>query len=127
MVALLLCGTLFAEARVQEQRGERPGRMNPEEQIQQLRQELNLTKEQEAKLLKSFEQRATDAKELRDKGRLNQEALRTEMQQVKEEQLKEMKAILTPEQYVQFLESRGKALLNGQGGLPKGAGARRSK
>ncbi|MGL4994062.1 MAG: hypothetical protein ACRC6R_08085 [Bacteroidales bacterium] len=116
MAVMLMCGTLFAEARVQD-RPNLPEKMNKEERLKQMKEELNLTKDQEQKLMKVWEERESQAKEMKDKSKANKEEMKSDMSKMKDDHLSKMKEILTPEQYTKYLENQAKK--SGKGGMKK--------
>ncbi|MGL5894132.1 MAG: hypothetical protein ACRCZM_05920 [Bacteroidales bacterium] len=119
MAVMLMCGTLFAEARVEDRTG-RPEKMNKEERMKQLKEELNLTKDQETKLMKVWEERDAQAKDMKEKAQANKEEMRSDMSKMKDENLSKMKDILTPEQYTKYLENEAKKAKNsGKAGMKK--------
>lgn len=101
--------------------------MNPDEmakmQAQRLVEELKLNKDQEAKITaiykKSSANNTTDFQRMRDASDAERTKMREEMQKVRDQQEKEIKAVLTPAQlktYEESLKNR-QSRMGGQGGF----------
>jgi periplasmic protein CpxP/Spy len=70
--------------------------------IDQLATELKLTDDQKAKVKPILEAQRQKMTDLRQDTTLSQEDRRTKMQAIREDTLKQMKEVLTPEQYDQY-------------------------
>jgi Spy/CpxP family protein refolding chaperone len=114
--SLLACTTL---ATAQETNTPAPkgkgGRMTVEQQLDMMKQHLNLTDEQVPKVKAALEDRNKQMAEIRQ---LPQDERREKMVALRDEQSKKMKAILTPDQYTKYeaMLQQGKKGGGGGGG-----------
>jgi periplasmic protein CpxP/Spy len=142
VVLMLVAGTNYAQERGGGQRpsqaaGQRQGspngqgrqNMSPEEliksQTKRLVDELKLNKDQEAKITaiykKSSANNTTDFQKMRDASDAERTKMREAMQKARDQQEKDIKAVLTPAQLKTYEESL-KSRQNGQGGRMGGFG-----
>jgi len=141
VVLMLVAGTNYAQERGGGQRpsqaaGQGQGRpnaqgrqnMSPEEmvkaQTKRLVDELKLNKDQEAKITAIYKKSAnntTDFQKMRDASEAERTKMRETMQKTRDQQEKDIKAVLTPEQ-VKTYEASLKNRQNGQGGRMGGFG-----
>jgi periplasmic protein CpxP/Spy len=143
VVLMLVAGTNYAQERGGGQRpsqaaGPRQGQgspngqgrqnMSPEEmvksQTKRLVDELKLNKEQEAKIAAIYKKSAnntTDFQKMRDASEAERTKMRETMQKTRDQQEKDIKAVLTPAQLKTYEESL-KNRQNGQGGRMGGFG-----
>jgi Spy/CpxP family protein refolding chaperone len=116
--SLLACTTL---ATAQETNTPPPkgkgNRMSVEQQLDMMKQHLNLTDEQVPKVKAALEDRNKQMAEIRQ---LPQDERREKMVALRDEQAKKMKAILTPDQYTKY-----EAML--QQGKKGGGGGKKSE
>ena len=144
VVLMLVAGTNYAQERGGGQRpsqaaGQRQGQgspngqgrqnMSPEEmvksQTKRLVDELKLNKEQEAKITAIYKKSATnttDFQKMRDASEAERTKMRETMQKNRDQQEKDIKAVLTPAQlktYEESLKNRqnGMGRMGGQGGF----------
>jgi periplasmic protein CpxP/Spy len=144
VVLMLVAGTNYAQERGGGQRpsqaaGPRQGQgspngqgrqnMSPEEmvksQTKRLVDELKLNKEQEAKIAAIYKKSAsntTDFQKMRDASEAERTKMRETMQKTRDQQEKDIKAVLTPAQlktYEESLKNRqnGQGRMGGQGGF----------
>jgi periplasmic protein CpxP/Spy len=94
--------------------GKKKGFMTPEQRIERMSTELNLTADQKTKLTSLFEEQNKKMRELREDSNLSQEQRREKMQAFRTENDKKMKEILTPEQYTKWEKQREQ--MKGKGG-----------
>jgi hypothetical protein len=100
--------------------GERPGQVTPES----LAKELALSAEQEEKLTQALEERSKKLRELFGQvqdGSLTREEMQAQNREAGEKVLKDMKAVLSEEQFSKFEESF-RRMRTGQGGRRRGGG-----
>jgi periplasmic protein CpxP/Spy len=93
--------------------------MTVEDQLNRFTEQLKLTDEQKPKVKAVLEEQDKKRQELRGDTALSQEDRRTKMRAMREDLNKQMKGILTADQYKQFeaLEAqRGQGRRGGQGG-----------
>jgi len=139
VVLMLVAGTNYAQERGGGQRpsqaaGQRQGQggpngqgrqnMSPEAQTKRLVDELKLNKDQEAKITAIYKKSAnntTDFQKMRDASEAERTKMRETMQKTRDQQEKDIKAVLTPEQ-VKTYEASLKNRQNGQGGRMGGFG-----
>jgi len=146
VVLMLVAGTNYAQERGGGQRpsqaaGQRQGQgqgspnaqgrqnMSPEElvksQTKRLVDELKLNKDQEAKITAIYKKSAnntTDFQKMRDASEAERTKMRETMQKTRDQQEKDIKAVLTPAQlktYEESLKNRqnGQGRMGGQGGF----------
>jgi Spy/CpxP family protein refolding chaperone len=80
----------------------------PGERLQMMKEKLNLTAEQEAKVKAIYEKNGPELRELMAKGRDNlNDADKQKLRELMRSQMEEMAAILTPEQKEKMKELRG--------------------
>jgi Spy/CpxP family protein refolding chaperone len=84
----------------------RPGMMGVEPRLEHLTKELSLTDAQKPKVKAILEASQKKLQELRADTSLSQEDRRTKMRTIMEDQNKEIKALLTPEQLEKFPAGR---------------------
>jgi Spy/CpxP family protein refolding chaperone len=106
-------------------RGEGAGARGPggAQTVENLTRDLNLNPEQEAKVMNALEERSRRMRELFSQvqdGALTREEMMSEMQKMSDQVLKDMKSVLTPEQYSKF-EANFRNL-RGLGGARRGRG-----
>jgi len=136
VVLMLVAGTNYAQERGGGQRpsqaaGQRQGQggpngqgrqnMSPEAQTKRLVDELKLNKDQEAKITAIYKKSAnntTDFQKMRDASEAERTKMRETMQKTRDQQEKDIKAVLTPAQLKTYEES----LKNRQGGRMGGFG-----
>jgi periplasmic protein CpxP/Spy len=111
---MLVAGFTYAQERDEGDRPSKGGqdrpKMTPEEmakhQTQRLVKELNLNKEQEAKVLdihkKYMEKRPVDFSKMRDASEADRKKMFEEMEKVQDQRNKEIRAILTADQAKKF-------------------------
>ena len=91
------------------------GRMNPEERLKKMTEELGLSKDQQDKIKAIQEKNAPAFKELMAKGRENlTEEDKTKMRELMKTQMEDISGVLTPEQKEKFKASMEKR--RGEGG-----------
>ncbi len=106
--------TLFLAAVVLAQ----PQRMTPQERTDRLAQQLALSDSQKVKVLALFTRQDEARKKAFDDAKGDREAMRSSMQKMRDETAKEMKAILTPEQYTKYEKLRSEMPRGGMGRRP---------
>jgi periplasmic protein CpxP/Spy len=101
---LLACSTLAtAQDAPKNGKGGKKG-MTVEQQMTRLTEQLTLTDEQKPKVQKVLEATSKKMTEIRNDSSLDQQARRDKMRPIMEEQNKEMKKILTEEQFKKYEE-----------------------
>jgi periplasmic protein CpxP/Spy len=99
MVLLTAVGVAFAQ----------PQRMTPQERTDQLTKQLSLTKEQQAKVLEVFVKADSSRSKIFAENSGDRDAMRAAMGKVREESDKQLKGILTEEQFTQMQKLRESA------------------
>lgn len=96
----------------------RPGRRGPnvQQRVERLSTELKLTDDQKTKVTALFEKEAKQGRELRDDTSLSREERRDKMRGMRQEQMKELKTILTSEQFDKFQQLRQEMRARQRGG-----------
>jgi periplasmic protein CpxP/Spy len=84
------------------------GPMPPEEMIKELKKELNLTSDQEAKIKKIFESQKIEMDKMMDAVKKEREAIREKMEQQRKEIGAKISAILSEEQKKKYEELQKK-------------------
>ncbi len=110
----LIILTLFLAATVLAQ----PQRMTPQERTDQLAKQLALSDSQKVKVLALFNKQAEARKKAFEDAKGDREAMRATMQKMRDETAKEMKAILTAEQYTKWDKLRSEMSRGGMGRRP---------
>src|SRR5512139_1355058 len=100
--SLLIFLSLFLAATVLAQ----PQRMTPKERVDRLAKELALSDSQKVKVLDLFTRQDEARRKARADGRGDREAMRATMQKMRDETAREMKAILTAEQFAKYEKLR---------------------
>ena len=99
---LVACSTLVsAQDAPKNGKGGKKG-MTVEQQMTRLTEQLTLTDEQKPKVQKVLEASSKKMQELRNDSSLDQQGRREKMRPIMEEQNKEMKKILTEEQFKKY-------------------------
>ncbi len=99
MACLTLCGLMVSVASAQDAKAAPRRGANIEQRIEQLDKELKLTADQKAKLKTHFEGERKKMQALRDDTSLTREQRQEKMRAGREGLNKEMKTVLTPEQF----------------------------
>lgn len=86
----------------------RTGRRGPnvQQRVERLSTELNLNDDQKSKLSALFEKEAKQGRELRDDTSLSRDERREKMRAIRQAQTKELKTILTSEQFEKMQQQR---------------------
>ena len=94
---------------------QRPNRRGPniQQRVERLSTELKLNDDQKTKITALFEKQAKEGRELRD---LSRDERRDKIRTVRQEQMKELKAILTTEQFEKWQQLREQNRGRRQGG-----------
>ncbi len=130
LMAALLTGALLAAAPAlsQAQDAKKDARPRPDrpafgqgqqERLDKLAEELKLTDEQKKKVAEVFKNRAEKMRQIREDSSLSQEQRREKFRAAFEESNKQMKGILTSEQYEKWIKMRPQAPGQGRGGPPR--------
>jgi len=105
MACLVLCGFMVSVATAQDAKDTKaaPRRgANVEQQIERLDKELQLTADQKAKLKTYFESERKKMQALREDTSLTREQRQEKGKALREDLNKEMKSVLTPEQFTKW-------------------------
>jgi len=112
MAGALIAGSLLTGAALQAQdantntppAGAPPagGRMRGAPTLQQLTTALNLTADEQAKVKPILDAQAQKMRDLRSDTTLSTDDRRAKMQEIRADTLKQMKAVLTPDQFAQY-------------------------
>ncbi|HMP81661.1 MAG TPA: hypothetical protein PKA41_03010 [Verrucomicrobiota bacterium] len=92
------------------------GMTNVQERVQRIAEELKLTDEQKTKITGVLESQVGKMRALREDQSLSQEQRREKGREIREEVNKQVKEILTPEQYAKWEQMRPQGGGRGQGG-----------
>ncbi len=95
-----------------------PQRMTPQERTDQLAKQLALSDSQKVKVLSLFTKQDEARKKAFAEGSGDRDAMRATMQKMRDETAKEMKAILTPEQFTKYEKLRSEMPRGGMGRRP---------
>ena len=123
MACLVLCGFMVSVATAQDTNSKAATRRgaNIEQQIERLDKELQLTADQKTKLKTYFEGERKKMQALRDDTSLTREQKQEKQRAGREDLNKEMKSVLTPEQFTKWekaqkarVEARKKAKEDGK-------------
>ena len=101
-VGSLLFFTSVSSAQENKDATKKKGGMSVEQRMERLTTELTLTDAQKPKVKAVLEDSQKKMTELRNDTALDQPQRREKFQALREEELKKMKAILTPEQYTKY-------------------------
>ena len=99
LACLTLCGLMVSIATAQDAKATPRRGANVEQRIDQLDKELKLTADQKTKLKTYFEGERKKMQALRDDTSLTREQRQEKMRASREDLNKEMKSVLTPEQF----------------------------
>ncbi|MDP4184766.1 MAG: hypothetical protein Q8862_06335 [Bacteroidota bacterium] len=86
--------------------------MGPGRQIEWMKKELALTPDQEVKITEINKKYAQLMVDLREKYQSDREGMRDEMMKMRDERIKDYKAVLTEEQYNKFVEHQKEMMKN---------------
>ena len=101
---LVACATLASAQDSTAPKGRRGP--SPQQQVERMSTELNLTADQKTKVTSLLEDQAKKAREMRQDTSLSQEDRRDKMRSMREETDKKLKDILTPDQYQKWQKMR---------------------
>lgn len=101
MACLVLCGFMVSVATAQDTKAPRRG-ANIDQRIEQLDKELTLTADQKTKLKAYFEGERKKMQDLRADTSLTREQRQEKMKAFREDSNKEMKSILTADQFTKW-------------------------
>jgi len=93
-----------------------PGRMDPEQRLQMMTEQLALTADQQAKLRALFTENAPKMRALREDTTLSPEQRREQMQKLRGEEREKTGALLTAEQKAKWEQMRQQWGHRGEGG-----------
>ena len=109
MACLVLCGLMVSVATAQDTKAAAPRRgANVEQRLEQLDKQLQLTADQKTKLKTYFEGERKKMQDMRADTSLTREQRQEKMRAVREDLNKEMKSVLTPEQFTKWEKERDK-------------------
>lgn len=123
VVAVLLTFGLALMAQSEQQGGPPQGRrmmMSPEERLERLSKELDLTDDQKAKLKPIFEAEADKMKALREDTSMSREDRRAKMMEIQQKSSEDIKAVLTKDQQKKYDEMRQRMMERRGPGGPAG-------
>ena len=98
---LVACSTL---ATAQDATPKKKARFTPEQQLERMTTQLNLTDEQKPKVKAVLEETSKKMQEIRNAPDFDRSHMREKMQPVMEKQNEKMKAILTEDQFKKYQE-----------------------
>ena len=93
-----------------------PGRMDPEQRLKMMTEQLNLTADQQAKVRALFLENAPKMRALREDAALAPEQRREQMQKIRGEEREKLGGLLTPEQKAKWEQLRPQWGHRGEGG-----------
>ncbi len=105
MTLLLITGLILCMA-VLQGFAQRPPMMTPEERTKQLTDSLTLTKDQQAKILKIYQDADKKRQEIFNSDSGDRDAIRSAMREVMDKTDKEITALLTAKQKTKYEEMR---------------------
>jgi hypothetical protein len=109
MACLVLCGFMVSVANAQNTNRATPRRAaNLEQRIEQLDKQLTLTADQKTKLMAYFEGERKKMQDMRADTSLTREQRQEKMKAVREDLNKEMKSVLTADQFTKWEKERDK-------------------
>jgi Spy/CpxP family protein refolding chaperone len=107
MVCLVLCGFMVSVATAQDTNKATPRRgANTEQRIEQLDKQLQLTADQKTKLKAYFDGERKKMQDMRADTSLTREQRQEKMKAVREDLQKEMKSVLTADQFTKWEKER---------------------
>ncbi len=109
---LLACGSASAQ---DTKEGKKKGQFSPQARVEQMAKDLNLTDAQKAKLTPVFEEQGKKMRAMREDTNLSQEQRQEKMREMRTESDKQIKAILTPEQWEKWQKDRPQFGKKGEG------------
>lgn len=121
-VAVLLTFGLTLMAQSEPQGGppqgerRRPMMQSPEERLDRLAKDLNLTDDQKAKIKPILEKEADQMKALREDTSMSREDRRSKFMDVQQKSYEGIKAVLNPDQQKKYDEMRERMMHRGPGG-----------
>jgi Spy/CpxP family protein refolding chaperone len=113
LVAFGTLATAQDSSSAPEKKG-RKGMLSPEQQLQRLTEQLNLTDAQKPKVKAVLEEVDKKRHELRNDTSLDRQQMREKMKAIHEDETKKMKAILTPDQFTKYQEMAEKMKKGGK-------------
>jgi len=108
MACLVLCGLMVSVATAQDTKAAPRRGANVEQRLEQLDKQLQLTADQKTKLKTYFEGERKKMQDMRADTSLTREQRQEKMRAVREDLNKEMKSVLTPEQFTKWEKERDK-------------------
>ena len=108
MACLVLCGLMVSVATAQDTKAAPRRGANVEQRLEQLDKQLQLTADQKTKLKTYFEGERKKMQDMRADTSLTREQRQEKMKAVREDLNKEMKSVLTPEQFTKWEKERDK-------------------
>lgn len=121
MTLLLIAGLVVCMAVLQAS-AQRGPMMTPEERTKQLSDSLNLTKDQQTKVLKIYQESDKKRQELFNSNSGDRESMRSAMREMMDKTNKEIAALLTAKQKTKFEEMNARRMQRWQNrqGPPRG-------
>ena len=108
MACLVLCGLMVSVATAQDTKAAPRRGANVEQRLEQLDKQLQLTADQKTKLKTYFEGERKKMQDMRADTSLTREQRQEKMKAVREDLNKEMKTVLTPDQFTKWEKERDK-------------------
>ena len=109
MAFLVLCGFMVSVATAQDTNKATPRRgANSEQRLEQLDKQLQLTADQKTKLKAYFDGERKKMQDMRADTSLTREQRQEKMKAVRDDLSKEMKSVLTPDQFTKWEKERDK-------------------
>ena len=109
MACLVLCGFTVSVANAQNTNRATPRRgANSEQRLEQLDKQLQLTADQKTKLKAYFDGERKKMQDMRADTSLTREQRQEKMKAVRDDLSKEMKSVLTPDQFTKWEKERDK-------------------
>jgi biopolymer transport protein ExbB/TolQ len=108
MACLVLCGLMVSVATAQDTKAAPRRGANVEQRLEQLDKQLQLTADQKTKLKTYFEGERKKMQDMRADTSLTREQRQEKMRAVRENLNKEMKSVLTPDQFTKWEKERDK-------------------
>jgi len=108
MACLVLCGLMVSVATAQDTKAAPRRGANVEQRLEQLDKQLQLTADQKTKLKTYFEGERKKMQDMRADTSLTREQRQEKMKAVREDLNKEMKSVLTPDQFTKWEKERDK-------------------
>ena len=125
-IAMICCGTALFAQDTMSQGGQGPGgghhgmMMSPDQQLQRMTKQLNLTDAQQQKIKPILEQQHQQMESLNQDSSMSQQDHMSKMRDIHQSTHAQIKAVLTPDQQAKWEQMQNRHMEGGHGGMGQG-------